>query len=80
MKTLHTVNVVETIDGTPRKVVAFSDSKKGNEEAEILFEKICRENGLNTNEIDVCIENGTAPDTKGSNWELFLIHSEGIIE
>ncbi len=73
---LNTVNVVEVVDRTPRKLVAFPDTSEGNSGAEALFTTICEEHGLDFDEIEVCIDEGSAPATKGSSWELFLIHSE----
>ena len=73
---INTVSILETIDGEPRKLASFNDNEEGNKAAENLFKKICAENSVPESDIPICIENGSAPDTKGSSWNLYIIHSE----
>ena len=41
---LATVNVIETVEGTPNNLVSFADNEQGNKAAERLFKKIAKEN------------------------------------
>ena len=75
---LPTVNVLEVIDGTPNRITSFNDDKAGNEQATILFQQIAIKNGVRPEDIEFCVENGVAPNTKGSTWEVFLIHSNSF--
>jgi len=66
---LKTINVIEYIGGTIHQLVAFPDTTKGISDAETLFKKMARENGIEINDLDegVC---------EKEDYQLFLVHSK----
>jgi hypothetical protein len=69
---VHTVNVVECIDGVPNNLTAFADDPDGNLKAEELFIKLANDRRLIPEEITIAIEDGYF--IHGVN-SIFLIHS-----
>lgn len=81
---LHTVNVIETIDGTPQSLRAFTDNKKGNKRAENLFVRLVKEHNafgqgsgagptFSKEEFSAMLDDGVYDDECG--YQLFLTHS-----
>lgn len=70
---LATVNVIEYFNGTVNTVTAFTDDPAGNAEAELLFEKCAKENGMEKADTDACLEDGLFEQ---GDYQVFLTHSE----
>lgn len=77
MRKLHTINVLECIDGQIQTLTSFSDNKKGNLAAENIFMKMVQENQPEDRTqwagIDYYIENGMY---NNGNYYVYLIHSD----
>jgi hypothetical protein len=58
MKALSTVNVIEQVHGEVMRLTAFPRTCVGEAEAEKLFLRICRENGLPDSEYEDAKKNG----------------------
>lgn len=76
---LHTVNVIETIDGVPQSLRAFADNKAGNKLAEECFKSLVEEhnkdNGpkFDAEDFEDMFSDGVYDDDCG--YVLFLTHS-----
>jgi hypothetical protein len=70
---IATVSVIEYFNGTINMVTAFSDDPAGNAEAELLFERIAKENGMDEADKDICLEEGMFEQ---GDYQVFLTHSE----
>lgn len=70
---LATVNVIEYSHGTVNFVTSFTDDKEGNAEAEALFKKIAKENGMEDSDIGICLEDGLYED---GDYQIFLTRSK----
>jgi len=69
---IYTVNVVEICDEVPQQIVSFKDTKKGNKEAEVLFEKIAKENGALDADMELYLDDGIYSN---GTYNLCLTHS-----
>ncbi len=69
----QTVNVIEYTGVTITSLRSFSEDKDGNKEAEALFVKLAKDNGMDDTDIDTCIEEGLFEE---GDYQVFLIHSE----
>lgn len=75
-KRIHTVNLVEIVDGNPIGITSFPDDRGGNDEAESLFTALAKENGIEQDAIDVGLEDGLASVYgDSSNYSICIIHS-----
>ena len=70
---LQTVMVIEYTGGAISSVRSFSEDKEGNKEAEALFVKLAKDNGMDDTDIDTCVEEGLFEE---GDYQIFLIHSE----
>jgi hypothetical protein len=70
---LATVNVIEYNHGTVTFVTSFADDKEGNVEAEALFKKIAKENGMEDSDIEICLEDGLYED---GDYQIFLTRAK----
>jgi hypothetical protein len=72
---VDTVNVVQASDTGPTSVVSFSESPKGNKEAEALFTRIVKENepDFSDEDVDACLDNGYYED---GSYSVYICHSE----
>lgn len=73
MKKNATVDVIETLEGFPEQVISFPDNDQGNKEAEAIFVKMAKENGMKNDDKDHCLENGYY--VCGEDYGVFIIHS-----
>jgi hypothetical protein len=71
---LQTVNVTEVIDMVIRQVFSYKDNKVGNKEAEEMFAKIAKENGMPIIDLEASIENGYWDDER-RDYNIFITHS-----
>ena len=69
---LQTVMVIEYTGGAIFSVRSFSEDKEGNKEAEALFVKLAKDNGMDDTDIDACLEDGLFEE---GDYQIFLIHS-----
>lgn len=74
---LKTVNVIECTDGSNAEIVgltSFPDTDEGNKDAEVLFEALIKETGVDPSDHDIedAKENGIYEI--GSGW-IALVHS-----
>lgn len=76
MKSLKTVNILESVDGSVQSLKSFPDNKAGNLAAENLFTKCCQENQPEDRSawlgIDYYLEEGCYSN---GDYFLYLIHS-----
>jgi hypothetical protein len=70
---LQTVMVIEYTGSEIHSVRSFSEDKEGNKEAEALFVKLAKDNGMDDPDIDVCLEEGLFEE---GDYQIFLVHSE----
>lgn len=70
---LATVNVIEYNNGAVNFVSSFTDDKEGNAEAEALFKKIAKENGMEDADVEFSLEDGLYED---GDYQIFLIRSK----
>lgn len=70
---LQTVMVIEYTGGEILSVRSFSEDKEGNKEAEALFAKIAKDNGMDDTDLDACLEDGLFEE---GDYQIFLVHSE----
>lgn len=70
---LATVNVIEYNNGTVNFVISFTDNKEGNVEAEALFKKIAKENGMEDSDVEICLEDGLY---ENGDYQIFLTRSK----
>lgn len=71
---LSTINVVEVLDGTIQNLLAFFDCTAGQIDAEILFEKIARENEFSRDEIEEGLVKGELSHSENS-YRLYIVRS-----
>lgn len=73
---LNTVNVLESISGIPRQIVAFPDNKTGVRQAENLFKRMARENErkVSDGDLEAALDDGYI-ELSGGEYSLYLIHS-----
>jgi len=69
---ISTVNVLEINDGIPQQIVSFKEGKKGNSEAEVLFEKMATENGALKPDMESYLEDGIY---SSGTYSVCLTHS-----
>lgn len=69
---VSTVNVIETVDGVPNQLFAFTDNKAGNKSAESLFARVAMENGMPKTDAEAAIEDGYH---ENGTYTVYLIHS-----
>jgi hypothetical protein len=70
---IQTVNVIEYTGGAVLSLRSFSEDKEGNKEAQALFEKVAKDNGMDDNDLDNCLEEGLFEE---GDYQIFIIHSE----
>jgi hypothetical protein len=70
---LQTVMVIEYTGGEIQSVRSFSEDKEGNKEAEALFVKVAKDNGMDDTDIDACLEDGLFEE---GDYQIFLVHSQ----
>ena len=76
---LHTVNVIETVDGSPIGLHSFTDNPEGNKRAEERFKFLVEYHNKNggpkfsDEDFAEFFEDGTYDDDCG--YQLFLTHS-----
>jgi hypothetical protein len=70
---LQTVMVIEYTGSEIHSVRSFSEDKEGNKEAEALFVKLAKDNGMDATDIDACLEEGLFEE---GDYQIFLVHSE----
>ncbi len=80
---LHTVNVIESVDGNILSVRSFSDAanvrSKSNKRAERLFVKLVKEHNkmkgpkFSKEDFEAMLDDGVYDDECG--YQLFLVHS-----
>jgi hypothetical protein len=70
---LQSVNVIEYTGGAIQSIRSFSEDKAGNNEAETLFVKLAKENGMDDTDIGACLEEGLFEE---GDYQIFLAHSE----
>ena len=70
---IQTVNVIEYTGGAVLSLRAFSEDKEGNKEAQALFEKVAKDNGMDDNDLDSCLEEGLFEE---GDYQVFIVHSE----
>ena len=70
---MQTVNVIEYSGGAITSLRSFSEDKDGNKEAEALFEKVAKDNGMDDSDLDACIADGLFEE---GDYQVFLVHSE----
>lgn len=52
---------------------AFSGDKEGSKDAEALFVKVARGNGMDNTDLDTCIEEGLFEE---GDYQIFFVQSE----
>ena len=74
---LNTVNVIEVVDNNVTEVFSYTDNKKGNKEAEAMFAKLGKENGMKDGDLEASIENGywNDEDEPANFYNVFITHS-----
>ena len=69
---LSTVNVIETVDGSPNNLISFAENEQGNKAAERLFKKIAKENGMRDEDAPAAVEDGYH---ETGTYTVYLTHS-----
>jgi hypothetical protein len=70
---LQTVMVIEYTGGGIHSVRSFSEDKEGNKQAEELFVKVAKDNGMDDIDIDACLADGLFEE---GDYQIFLVHSQ----
>ena len=70
---MKTVNVIEYTGGAIISLRSFSEDKEGIKEAEALFEKVAKDNGMDDSDLDACLADGLFEE---GDYQIFLTHSE----
>ena len=74
---LNTVNVIHMDEmDMLQSLQSFEDNKEGNEEAEALFKKLCKEHlhEVSDEDIEIFLENGSGK-VSAFGGEILLVHS-----
>ncbi len=71
---LNTVNIITYVNESVQGITSFTENRKGNKEAEVLFKNLIKENYSETSEedIDASLDNGYFEE---DGWQVFLTHS-----
>ena len=72
---LQTVNVIEVIDMAVSQVFSFTDSEDGNREAEAMFAKLGKENGMEAEDLEGSLDDGYWNDEGANAYNVFITHS-----
>lgn len=70
---IQAVNVIEYAGGEILSIRSFSGDKEGSKEAEALFVKVAKENGMDDTDRDTCVEEGLFEE---GDYQIFFVQSE----
>lgn len=71
---VSTVNVVQLVNGDLNSIVSFYDNETGNAEAEREFSDLLESNGVDKDDIDSYIDEGSWTNPSG-DYQVLLAHS-----
>ena len=72
---LNTVNITEVIDSSISQVFSYTNDEAGIKEAEEMFAKLAKENGMDDEDLDDALDDGYWNDDGENAYNVFVTHS-----